>query len=707
LGGIDLKAEVVSTELRGVNYSISTGMLAKQANGAALVQHGDTVVLGTVVSSDKPKEEAEDFLPLTVEYREKSYAAGKIPGGFFKREGRPSEKEILAARLIDRPIRPLFPKSFYHEIQITVLVLSADQENDPSILGITAASAALTLSDTPFLGPVGAVRVGLINDSLILNPTYKEQEESKLNLVLAGTKEGVVMVECGANEVSEEVIVEAMEFGQAAILQLIRLQEELQQKAGKPKREVKEQERDPELEEELRRLVSERLTQALMTPGKLERQKAVDAVFQEAIAHFKENYQVEERQIIPILQQIEQELVRELIVKKGVRVDGRGLKDIRPIYCQVGLLPRTHGSSLFTRGETQALVVTTLGTSEDEQIIDALEGKSSKNFMVHYNFPGFSVGEIKPFRGPGRREIGHGFLAERALQPVLPKKDDFPYTIRVVADILESNGSSSMATVCGASLALMDAGIAIKAPVAGIAMGLIREGDQVLILSDILGIEDHLGDMDFKVAGTAQGITALQMDIKGGSLSRDILLEALRQAKEGRLYILDKMNAVLDKARPQLSEYAPRISTIQIKSDKIRDIIGPGGKTIRGIIEKTGVTIDIEDSGLIKVASSSSEAVEKAIELIKDIAQEAEIGKIYLGKVKRIIDDFGAIVEIFPGTDGLVHISQIAKRRIRKVSDELREGEEILVKVLDIDSQGRIRLSIKEALEETRPRYRR
>jgi polyribonucleotide nucleotidyltransferase len=692
---------MVATEIRGTNFSISTGELAKQANGSVLVRHGDTVVLGAVVCSDKPQEEKEDFFPLTVEYREKTYAAGRIPGGFYKREGRPTEKEILAARLIDRPLRPLFPKAFNNETQITILVLSVDQQNDPSILGIIAASAALTLSDTPFLGPVGAVRVGLTDGNLILNPTYKELEVSSLNLVLAGTRDGVVMVECGANELPEELLVEAIELGQATIVKLVELQDELRAKAGKEKREIPEIKRDLALEEMVRGLVNEKISHALINPNKLQRQRVMDQILQETLDNLKEHQEVDEKEIISIFHQIEQEAVRELIIKKGIRVDGRGLKDIRPISCQVGLLPRTHGSALFTRGETQALVVTTLGTAEDEQIVDALEGRSSKKFMLHYNFPGFSVGEIKPFRGPGRREIGHGFLAERALQPVLPKNEDFPYTIRVVADILESNGSSSMATVCGASLALMDAGIAIKAPVAGIAMGLIQEENQVLILSDILGLEDHLGDMDFKVAGTVHGVTALQMDIKGACLSHEILLQALEQAKEGRLYILEKMNAVLTKPRPQLSEYAPRITTIQIKSDKIREIIGPGGKTIKGIIEKTGVSIDIEDSGLIRIASPNSEAVNKAVEIIKGITQEAEIGKIYLGKVKRILDDFGAIVEIFPGTDGLVHISQIARRRVGKVSDELHEGEEILVKVLDIDSQGRIRLSVKEALSET------
>ncbi|OGW12599.1 MAG: polyribonucleotide nucleotidyltransferase [Nitrospinae bacterium RIFCSPLOWO2_12_FULL_45_22] len=692
-----MKPNIVETEIRGTKFSISTGELAKQASGSVLVRHGDTVVLVAVVGDAEAIEE-KDFFPLTVEYRERTYAAGKIPGGFFKREGRPTEQETLAARLIDRPLRPLFPESFNHEVQISVMVLSVDQENDPSLLGIIGASAALTLSDIPFLEPVGAVRVGLINGELVLNPTAKELEESALNLVLAGTREGVVMVEGGARELPEVTLVEAIELGQQTIVKLVELQEELRSKAGKEKRQIKEREPNSGLETLIRGFVLEKIRAVLIEPGKFKRQEGINAILQECQAYVKGQLEVDEKQVISIFQQIEREEVRGLIVKKSLRVDGRGLRDIRHISSQVGVLPRTHGSALFTRGETQALVVTTLGTAGDEQIIDGLEGRSSKKFILHYNFPSFSVGEVKPFRSPGRREVGHGALAERAIQPVLPKNEDFPYTIRIVSDILESNGSSSMATVCGASLSLMDAGVSIEAAVGGIAMGLIQEDNQVFIISDILGVEDHLGDMDFKVAGTAQGITALQMDIKGVRLNHEVLLQALEQAREGRLYILEKMNQALSEPRPQLSVYAPRIVTIKVKSDKIREVIGPGGKTIKGIIEKTGVSIDIEDSGLIKIASANEEAVQKAIDIIKDLTQEAEIGKIYQGRVKKIIDDLGAIVEIFPGTSGLVHISQIARRRVAKVSDELREGEDILVKLMDIDDRGRLRLSAKEVL---------
>ena len=692
-----MKPNIVETEIRGTKFSISTGELAKQASGSVLVRHGDTVVLVAVVGDAEAIEE-KDFFPLTVEYRERTYAAGKIPGGFFKREGRPTEQETLAARLIDRPLRPLFPESFNHEVQISVMVLSVDQENDPSLLGIIGASAALTLSDIPFLEPVGAVRVGLINGELVLNPTAKELEESALNLVLAGTREGVVMVEGGARELPEVTLVEAIELGQQTIVKLVELQEELRSKAGKEKRQIKEREPNSGLETLIRGFVLEKIRAVLIEPGKFKRQEGINAILQECQAYVKGQLEVDEKQVISIFQQIEREEVRGLIVKKSLRVDGRGLRDIRHISSQVGVLPRTHGSALFTRGETQALVVTALGTAGDEQIIDGLEGRSSKKFILHYNFPSFSVGEVKPFRSPGRREVGHGALAERAIQPVLPKNEDFPYTIRIVSDILESNGSSSMATVCGASLSLMDAGVSIEAAVGGIAMGLIQEDNQVFIISDILGVEDHLGDMDFKVAGTAQGITALQMDIKGVRLNHEVLLQALEQAREGRLYILEKMNQALSEPRPQLSVYAPRIVTIKVKSDKIREVIGPGGKTIKGIIEKTGVSIDIEDSGLIKIASANEEAVQKAIDIIKDLTQEAEIGKIYQGRVKKIIDDLGAIVEIFPGTSGLVHISQIARRRVAKVSDELREGEDILVKLMDIDDRGRLRLSAKEVL---------
>lgn len=692
--------QVVEKQIGGKTLRLETGEMAKQAHGAVVVRYEDVVVLVTAVAAPAVRE-GIDFFPLTVDYREKFYAAGKIPGGFIKREGRPGEKEILTSRLIDRPLRPLFPKAYRNETQVIATVLSADQQNDPDILAMIGASAALTVSDIPFLGPVGAVRVGRIEGEFVINPTYNELEVSDLELVIAGTKSAIVMVEGGAKEVSEEVMFQALTFGHSVIQEIIDLQFDLQKLAGREKRTLEPVTLDTTLENQVRDRATPKIREAIVIPEKLARQQRLQEVFTEIVEALAE----EEEEAAPLIQKvyedIEREELRRLALEEGVRADGRRLDEIRPISIRVGILPRTHGSALFTRGETQALVVTTLGTTADEQRMDDLEGKTSKTFMLHYNFPPFSVGEVSPLRGPGRREIGHGALAERSLLPVIPPSEEFPYTIRIVSDILESNGSSSMATVCGASLSMMDAGVPIRAPVAGIAMGLIKEGDRFAILSDILGVEDHLGDMDFKVAGTTQGITGFQMDVKiNEGISNEIMWQALEQARVGRLMILEKMNEVLTHHRAELSIHAPRIITMRIHTDKIRDVIGPGGKMIRSIIEKTGVSIDISDDGLVSIASPDGQAAQKAINIIKEITAEAEIGKIYVGKVKKIVD-FGAFVEILPGTEGLVHISQISDRRVRSVADELREGDEILVKVLDIDPQGRIKLSRKEALKES------
>lgn len=696
----------VEMDIGGRKLSLTTGEVAKQAHGSVWLSYGGTVVLATTVASEKAKPQI-DFFPLTVEYREKFYAAGRIPGGFFKREGRPADREVLTARLIDRPLRPLFAKGFRNEVQVFATVLSFDQENDPAPLGIIGSSAALTISPIPFMGPVGAVRVGMVGDKFVINPTLEEMGNSPLNLVVAGTQDGVIMVESGAHELPEEVMVEAVIRGQQVIQEIVTLQHTLREKAGKEKWAISEVlPISPELEELVKKEATGRLRDVLVNQNKLTRQKAVDAVFQETLETARSQMEdIQEAEVVALFEKIEREEVRALVAEKGIRVDGRGPRDIRPITCKVGVLPRAHGSALFTRGETQALGIATLGTTDDQQMFDNLEGKSYKSFMLHYNFPSYSVGEVKPIRSPGRREIGHGFLAERALESLLPLHQDFPYTIRLVSEILESNGSSSMATVCGSSLALMDAGVPLKAPVAGIAMGLIRQekDGRVIVLSDILGTEDHFGDMDFKVAGTAQGITALQMDIKIQGVTAETMRLALEQAREGRLHILAKMAEALDQSRPQLSLFAPRITTFQIKTEKIREVIGPGGKTIRSIIEKTGVSIDVSDDGSISIASSDSEAVKEAIAIIKELTQEAEIGKVYLGKVKKIMD-FGAFVEIIPGRDGLVHISQFPDRHLGKIADRLQEGDELLVKVIDIDNQGKIRLSHKDALKESESR---
>jgi polyribonucleotide nucleotidyltransferase len=689
----------VEKEIGGRRLILETGLMAKQANGAVLARYGDTVVLATAVSS-KVERENVDFLPLTVDYQEKAYSAGRIPGGFFKREGRQSEKEILTSRLIDRPLRPLFPEGFYFDTQIIASVLSIGDESSMDLMGMIAASAALAISDIPFNGPVGAVRVGFIDGKYIINPGIKEVEALKnLNLVVAGTADAIMMVEGGANELNEDQMIEALSIAHTEIKKIVALQMELVSKIGQPKRMVKTIEIDRELEKQVASLAMDRLMTSIIIPNKMERQRTLDALLDEIKEKLKNDDPLRNRQVAAIFFNIEKNEVRKIIIEKNVRADGRKPDQIRPISSVVGMLPRTHGSALFTRGETQALVVATLGTSEDEQRIDALEGEYYKTFMLHYNFPPFSVGEVKFLRGPGRREVGHGALAERALKSVLPTKLEFPYTIRLVSDILESNGSSSMATVCGGTLSLMDAGVPIKAPVAGIAMGLIKEGDNVVVLSDILGLEDHLGDMDFKVTGTSAGITALQMDMKIGGITIETMRTALQQAKDGRLHILGKMLETLQAPRKSLNPFAPRIITMQISTEKIKDVIGSGGKVIRSIVEQTGAKIDIEDSGIINIASSDEAAAKKAMEIIKGICQEAEVGKLYMGKVRKIMD-FGAFVEIFPGTDGLLHISQISEHRLEKVTDELKEGDEVLVKVLEIDRQGKIRLSRKEAMRE-------
>ncbi|GAB4405901.1 MAG: polyribonucleotide nucleotidyltransferase [Thermodesulfovibrionales bacterium] len=688
----------VEVEIRDKGLSIETGEIAKQSDGAVVVRYGDTVLLATAVAEKKIKE-GLDFFPLTIDYQEKAYAAGKIPGGYFKREGRPTEKEVLTSRLIDRPIRPLFPKGFYSETQGIVSVLSYGEENVSDVSGIIGMSAALTISDIPFDGPVAAVRVGLLNGELIINPDLSESERLDLNIVVAGTENAVLMVEGGASVVPEKVLLDAIDYAHSEIKRIVAIQHEMRSIVGKPKRPLLEKVVDEALRMEVKEYVLERIKEYIRIPGKQRRQEALDMLLEDALKHFGAEEKGSSKEIADIFFEIEKDLVRRMVIDDNIRADGRRPDEIRHITAMVGILPRAHGSALFVRGETQALVATTLGTAEDEQKIETLEGETYKTFMLHYNFPPFSVGEVKPLRSPGRREIGHGALAERALKPVIPPKEVFPYTIRVVSDILESNGSSSMATVCGATLALMDAGVPIKAPVAGIAMGMIQEGDRTVVLTDILGLEDHLGDMDFKVTGTEEGITAFQMDVKTGGVSKDVMEKALEQARQGRVFILNKIKEALSEPRENLAPHAPRIYTMQIKQDKIRDVIGTGGKVIRGIIEQTGVKIDINDAGIINIASSDEASAMKAIEVIKGIVAEAEPGKIYLGRVKRIVD-FGAFVEVLPGVEGLLHISQISEKRIAKVTDELREGDEVLVKVIEIDKMGRIRLSRKEAMRE-------
>jgi len=687
---------VVEIDVAGRCLRLETGRMAKQADGAVLASYGDTVVLATAVASQAVKP-GVDFLPLTVDYQEKAYAAGKIPGGYFKREGRPSEKEVLTSRLIDRPLRPLFPEAYYSETQVIVSVLSADQTGSSDVVGMTAASAALMISDIPFSGPVAGVKIGRVNGEFIVNPNLEVLEASDLNLVVAGTADAVMMVEGGGNELPEAVMIAAIELAHAEIKKIVAKVRELAAQAGRPKRAVTAEQIDPTLAEEVRRLVAGRIQEAILIPNKTARQEQLDQVLQEAVDKFSADDPDRSRHVKLVFHSLEYSEVRNMILERGVRADGRGPNDIRTVTCEVGILPRTHGSALFTRGETQSLAVVTLGSTEDEQRIDALEGEYYRTFMLHYNFPPFSVGEARPLRSPGRREVGHGALAERALKPVIPDKESFPYTLRIVSDILESNGSSSMATVCGGTLALMDAGVPIKEPVAGIAMGLIKEGDRVTVLSDILGLEDHLGDMDFKVTGTRRGVTALQMDIKIAGITAGLMRQALEQARLGRLYILERMLESLSAPRPNLSPFAPRIFTLKIKPDKIRDVIGPGGKVIRGIIADCGVKINVEDTGVISIAAVDEASAQKAIDIINRLTEEVEVGKIYLGKVRKIMD-FGAFVEILPNVDGLVHISQLAHHRVKSVADEVAEGQQVLVKVLEIDKQGKIRLSRKEAM---------
>jgi len=694
--------QTVTVDLAGgKSISFETGKLAKQAHGAAVTRMGDNVILGTATANQEARE-GIDFFPLTVDYREYTYAGGRIPGGFIKREGRPSEREILTSRQIDRPIRPLFPEGFRSETQIIAFCLSADTENDPDVVAINAASCALTLSDIPFAGPVGAVRVGLKDGQFIVNPTYEEMREGLLRLMVVGTAAGIVMIEAGANGVQEDTVVDAIEFAHNEIKKICAGITELARRAGRPKRPFEAPQVDEAGIAALRDRIGERLSEALDTEKhpKAESYTLVKAVKTELKNEIAEELEEERKKLSQNFELLRERIFREQVMGQGRRPDGRAFDRIRSIWIEVGMLPRTHGSAIFTRGETQALVTTTLGTSDDMQRLELFEGEAKKRFMLHYNFPPFSVGEVAFLRGAGRREIGHGALAERAISAVLPAETDWPYAMRVVSDILESNGSSSMATVCGASLALMDAGVPLKAPVAGVAMGLVKEGEQYAILSDIAGAEDHYGDMDFKVAGTSDGITALQMDIKVTGITPQIMREALQQAKRGRLHILEQMNQVLPDPRTKVSDYAPRFYTLQIPVDKIRDLIGPGGKVIRGIIEQTGVKIDVEDSGRVNVASNDQESAAKALQMIGDITATAEIGKTYLGKVVRLAD-FGAFVEIIPGTDGLLHISEVAEHRIKDIRDELKEGDQILVKVLSIEG-NRIRLSRKAILKEQR-----
>ncbi len=694
----------VEAEVFGTTFGLETGRLAKQTSGAVLASYGDTVVLATLVAA-KEKTEGEDFLPLTVNYQEKSAAAGKIPGGFFKREGRPSEKEVLTSRLIDRPIRPLIPKEFAYQTQIIVTVFSADPDHDPDVLSVTAASAALVVSDVPFEGPLAAVRVGRVGGEFICNPVKSQIEESDMNIVVAGTKEAIVMVEGGSDEISESDIVDALMFAHESIQEFIKVQEDLIAGESIEKRTIDPIDEDEEFNSKVISFAEEKLNEAIVISSKTDRNDRIKSIFKETEEHMESLYAAEELDISKAFEKLLKESVRGLIVNDQKRLDGRGYTDVRPISGDVGFLPRVHGSAVFTRGETQAAVTATLGTKYDEQRIDSLEGDITKTFMLHYNFPPYSVGETSFRLGPGRREIGHGALAERALSSVLPSREDFPYTLRVVSEVLESNGSSSMATVCGGTLSMLDAGVPIKAPVGGIAMGLIKEGDDFVILSDILGDEDHLGDMDFKVAGTTNGVTALQMDIKVTGVTREILTTALAQAKEGRMHILGEMDKILPAPREDISEFAPRIITMQVEQNKIKDVIGSGGKTIKKIVEDTGVQIDIDDSGTVNIASPDRDACEKAIKIIEGIVEEMEVGKVYLGTVKRILD-FGAIVELANGKDGLVHISELEPRRVEKVTDVLQEKDELLVKCIEKSHDGKIRLSRKQALEYNIEDYR-
>jgi polyribonucleotide nucleotidyltransferase len=688
---------------------LETGKVAKQADGSVWVRQGDSIVLVTVVSADE-KREGIDFFPLTVDYQEKLFAAGRVPGNYFRREGRPTEKETLTSRIVDRSCRPLFPEGYANETQIIATVISFDQENDTDVLALTGASAALQVSDVPFDGPIAGVRVGRVNGQFVANPTLAQRAEADLDVIMAASADAIVMVEGGAKEVPENVMVDALLFGQAAVQELLEAQAKLAQAAGAgTKRGFDPPKNDQALRAKVKALTWEKVKEAYSRHEKHDRygrlsevkKGLLEALRAEASGDAARLAEIgqREKEIKGYYEDVKYDYMRKMIADEGKRIGARGMAEVRKITCEVGLLPRVHGSALFTRGETQALVATTLGTAEDEQRVEMLTGMAFKRFMLHYNFPPFSVGEVKFLRGPGRREVGHGALAERALRQVMPAEDKFPYTVRIVSDIMESNGSSSMASVCGGCLSLMDAGVPIKAPVAGIAMGLIKEGAKIAILSDILGDEDHLGDMDFKVCGTSAGITSIQMDIKIGGVDRAILEKALAQARDGRAFILGEMIKAIGQPRAEISAYAPRITTIKIRPERIKDVIGPGGKVIRDITARTGCSINVEDDGSISIASANQTQVEAAIKMVRNLTQEAEVGRTYLGTVRKIVE-FGAFVEIFPGTDGLIHISELSDKRVKNVSDVLQEGEEVMVKVISVDRQGKIRLSRKEALAE-------
>ncbi|MFQ5952136.1 MAG: polyribonucleotide nucleotidyltransferase [Candidatus Omnitrophota bacterium] len=692
--------EKVSTKIGREELTIETGKLAKQADGSVTVQYGGTVVLVTCVCSRKPRE-SMGFFPLTVEYQEKTFAAGKIPGGFFKREGRPSEKAILTCRMIDRPIRPLFPSGMANEVQVVATVLSSDGKNDSDMLALVGASAALSISDIPFNGPIGALRVGLVGGEFILNPAFKEMNESELDLVVVANEGSVIMLEAGSDKISEEKMLEAIKFGHESLKPLIEIQKELSKKIGKKKREdITIAEVNEELYEKFKKKTPDELKVILQLPSKQQRTEGLDLLEKKLVEDEGGAGDEEmEMNVRLALAKVEKEVVRDYVLKNKKRVDGREFDQIRDLYSDVNILPGTHGSGLFTRGETQALAVTTLGTSSDEQIIDALEGEFMKTFMLHYNFPPFSVGEMRPMRGPGRREIGHGALAEKALKPVVPSKEEFPYTVRIVSEILESNGSSSMATVCASSLSLMATGVPVSNAVSGIAMGLIKEGDDYAILTDIAGAEDHFGDMDFKAAGTKDGVTAVQMDLKIEGISYDILKEAFEKAKKARLEILDHMSKTIAEPQKEISPNAPRIVTIKVKVDKIRDVIGPGGKVIRKIIADTGADINIEDDGTCQVASADKESLDKAVGMIEDIIQEPEVGKVYEGKITKIMA-FGAFCEFIPGQEGLIHVSELSDKYVKEVADVVKEGQIVKVKLIGIDEQNRVKLSIKQVEED-------
>ncbi len=700
-------SQVFSTDFAGRPISVKVNYMAGQANGSALVQYGDTVVLVTAVAV-KSRREGLDFLPLTVDYQEMTSAAGKIPGGFFKREGRPNEREVLTSRIIDRSVRPLFPKGYVYETQIVATVLSVDNENNPDVAAMLGASAALEISDIPFKGPVGGIRVGRIDGRFVCNPSQEQMTQSDFSLFLVGRKVtpgtsgkpydiNLVMLEGEAREVAEDVLVDAIQCGLDELAAVIDLQDKMREAIGQPKRVIEPPKVDEALAQRIKELALSGLQQAYVTPGKHDRYAQLDALRDAVLKTVTEENETSAPQARGIFEDLERQVLRGMILGQKKRIDGRAYNEIRPIWSEAGILPRAHGSALFTRGETQALASLTLGTSSDEQRLDFIMGEEFRSFLLHYNFPPYSVGEARPLRSPGRREIGHGNLARRALVPVLPSSEEFPYTIRIVSEILSSNGSSSMATVCGGILALMDGGVPVKDVVAGIAMGLLKEGEDVAVLSDILGDEDHAGDMDFKVCGTKNGVTALQMDIKIDGLTEAILRQALQQAKDGRLHIIGKLKETLSQARSDISIYAPRITTVKVRPERVRDVIGTGGKNIRQIISETGVTIDVEDDGTVTIASIDAEASARAVAMVKWLTEDAEIGKIYRGTVKKIVD-FGAFVEILPGTEGLIHISQLAKERVNKVTDILQEGDEVMVKVLEIDKAGKIRLSRKEAL---------